>query len=224
MKICGITTEDDGLLAVALGADALGFVFAPSPRQVAVDRARDIARRLPPEVLTVGVFRDEHPDRVVEMVQRAGLGAAQLHGHESAEQTREVRRRVPLVVKGFPAGHPGLGKIPDYGADVILVEGDTPGSGEVFDWRLAEDAPRAGHRVLLAGGLHPGNVADGIRQVRPWGVDVSTGVEREPGRKDPVKLREFIDAAREAFAEVRAADPTVDDDDGHAPYDWQDDF
>jgi phosphoribosylanthranilate isomerase len=220
VKICGITTEDDGLLAVALGADALGFVFAPSSRQVAVDRARDIARRLPAEILTVGVFRDELPDRVVEIVQRAGLGAAQLHGHESAEHTRQVRSRLPLVIKGFPAGHPGLSRIPEYGADIVLVEGEKPGSGEVFDWRLAEDAPRAGHRVLLAGGLHPGNVADGIRQVRPWGVDVSTGVEREPGRKDPVKLREFIDAARAAGEEIRPADY---DDDG-APYDWQDDF
>lgn len=220
MKICGITTEDDGLLAVALGADALGFVFAPSPRQVAVDRARDIVRRLPAEILTVGVFRDELPERVVEIVQRAGLGAAQLHGHESAEQTRQVRARLPLVIKGFPAGHPGLSNIPDYGADVVLVEGERPGSGELFDWRLAEDAPRAGHRVLLAGGLHAGNVADGIRQVRPWGVDVSTGVEREPGRKDPVKLREFIDAARAAGEEIR---PEAYDDEG-APYDWQDDF
>lgn len=220
VKICGITSEDDGLLAVALGADALGFVFAPSPRQVAVDRARDIVRRLPAEILTVGVFRDELPDRVVEIVQRAGLGAAQLHGHESAEQTRQVRARLPLVIKGFPAGHPGLSNIPDYGADVVLVEGERPGSGEVFDWRLAEDAPRAGHRVLLAGGLHAGNVADGIRQVRPWGVDVSTGVEREPGRKDPVKLREFIDAARAAGEEIR---PEAYDDEG-APYDWQDDF
>lgn len=220
VKICGITTEDDGLLAVALGADALGFVFAPSPRQVAVDRARDIVRRLPAEILTVGVFRDELPERVVEIVQRAGLGAAQLHGHESAEQTRQVRARLPLVIKGFPAGHPGLSNIPDYGADVVLVEGERPGSGELFDWRLAEDAPRAGHRVLLAGGLHAGNVADGIRQVRPWGVDVSTGVEREPGRKDPVKLREFIDAARAAGEEIR---PEAYDDEG-APYDWQDDF
>lgn len=222
MKICGITSEDDGLLAVALGADALGFVFAPSSRQVAVDRARDIVRRLPAEVMTVGVFRDELPDRVVEIVQRAGLRAAQLHGHESAEQTREVRQRVGIVIKGFPAGHPGLSRIPDYGADIVLVEGERPGSGEVFDWRLAEDAPRAGHRVLLAGGLHPGNVADGIRQVRPWGVDVSTGVEREPGRKDPVKMREFIDNARAAFEEIRPPDPADPDDSGL--YDWQLDF
>lgn len=222
VKICGITSEDDGLLAVALGADALGFVFAPSSRQVAVDRARDIVRRLPAEVMTVGVFRDELPDRVVEIVQRAGLRAAQLHGHESAEQTQEVRQRVGIVIKGFPAGHPGLSRIPDYGADIILVEGEKPGSGEVFDWRLAEDAPRAGHRVLLAGGLHPGNVADGIRQVRPWGVDVSTGVEREPGRKDPVKMREFIDNARAAFEEIRPADPADPDDSGL--YDWQLDF
>ena len=219
VKICGITTEDDGLLAVALGADAVGFMFAPSSRQVAVDRVRDIVRRLPPEVLTVGVFRDELPNRVVEIVARAGLGAAQLHGHESAEQSREVRARVPLVIKVFSAGDPGLSRIPDYGADVIMVEGEKPGSGEVFDWRLAEDAPKAGHRVLLAGGLHSGNVADGIRQVRPWGVDVSSGVEREPGRKDAVKMREFIDAARAVAEEIRLPDH----DDGTL-YDWQDDF
>jgi phosphoribosylanthranilate isomerase len=220
VKICGITSEDDALLAVALGADAVGFVFAPSSRQVAVDRARDIARRLPAEVLTVGVFRDELPDRVVEIVQRAGLGAAQLHGHESAEQTRNVRARVPLVIKAFPAGHPGIGDVASYGADAVLVDSSTPGSGTVFDWRLAEDAPRAGHRVLLAGGLDAGNVAEAIRRVRPWGVDVSTGVEREPGRKDPVKMREFIDAARAAGAEILPDDL---DEELH-PYDWQEDF
>ena len=221
VKICGITREDDALLAVALGADAVGFLFAPSPRQVAVDRAREIARRLPPEVLTVGVFRDELPDRVGEIVHRAGLRAAQLHGHETAEQTRNVRARVPVVIKAFPAGHPGLGHLDDYGADIVHIEGDTPGSGQVFDWRLAEDAPTAGHRVLLAGGLHAGNVGEAIRRVEPWGVDVSTGVEREPGRKDPVKLREFIDAAREAGA---ALGPSEWADDGSGPYDWQDDW
>jgi len=223
VKICGITREEDALLAVALGADAIGFVFAPSPRQVAVDRARDIARRLPPDTLTVGVFRDELPDRVVDIVHHAGLRAAQLHGFETAEQTREVRSRVPLVIKAFPAGHPGLTDLETYGADVVLVDSSAPGSGEVFDWRLAEDAPRSGHRVLLAGGLTPLNVTDAIERVRPWGVDVSTGVEAGPGIKDAVKLREFIDTARaagSATADNSRAAPLSED----GPYDWEDDF
>ncbi len=113
VKICGITNEDDALLAVALGADAVGFVFAPSSRQVAVDRARDIALRLPREVMTVGVFRDELTTRVVQLVQRAGLDAAQLHGHESAEDSRWVAERLGTTIKAFPAGHPGLQRIPD---------------------------------------------------------------------------------------------------------------
>lgn len=221
VKICGITTEEDALLAVALGADAVGFVFAPSPRQIAVDRARDIARRIPPGVLTVGVFRDELPARVVDMVHRAGLGAAQLHGNETTEQTRLVRSQLSAVIKALPAGHPGLSDIGAYGADVILVDSATPGSGEVFDWRLAEDAPSTGHRVMLAGGLDAANVADAIARVRPWGVDVSTGVEREPGRKDPVKLRTFIDAARDADRGADG-DPVSLGDGG--PYDWQEDL
>src|SRR3954453_14332430 len=97
VKICGITNEDDALLAVALGADAVGFVFAPSVRQISVQRAYDIARRLPPEILTVGVFRDTAPERVVEQVRAAGLKAAQLHGHETPEVTQTVHRQVPYV-------------------------------------------------------------------------------------------------------------------------------
>lgn len=198
VKICGTTNEEDALLAVALGADAVGFVFAPSPRKIAIDRARDIARRLPNDVLSVGVFRDELKDTVVTLAARAGLGAVQLHGHESAEDTAWVAERVPVTIKAFPAGHEGLTRLSDYRVGMVMIDGATPGSGTVFDWSLAEGAPLAGHRVLLAGGLNADNVADGIRRVRPWGVDVVSGVEAKPGRKDPAKLKAFIDAAKSA--------------------------
>lgn len=213
VKICGITTEEDGLLAVAMGADAVGFVFAPSPRQVAVDHARDIARRLPPEVLTVGVFRDEAPQRVVDLCHRAGLRVAQLHGHESAEDTAWVRARVGSVIKAFPAGAAALEHLGDYAADAVMVDSHAPGSGTVFDWSLAEGAP-LGKRFILAGGLTPANVAEAIEQVRPWGVDVSTGVESSPGHKDAIKVRDFIRNARQA-----APAPYEGDLDA-APYDW----
>jgi phosphoribosylanthranilate isomerase len=214
VKICGITNEDDALLAVALGADAVGFVFAPSPRQIAVARAHDIARRLPPEVLTVGVFRDEAPERVVEAVAAAGLKAAQLHGHETPEVTWRVHQGVRFVIQAFPAGSAALERAAEHGADVILVDSRSPGSGTVFDWTLVDQAPLDA-RVLLAGGLNASNVAAAIERVKPWGVDVSTGVERLPGKKDPVKLRAFIEAARAA-----APAPYLGPDE--LPYDWSD--
>lgn len=222
VKICGITREDDALLAVAMGADAVGFVFAPSKRQVAVAVARDIVRRLPPEILTVGVFRDEAASRVVEVVNTAGLRAAQLHGHESAESTRWVRERVPYVIKAFAAGDPMLDQAGSFGADAILIDSPRPGSGEVFDWSLAEGRPD-GFRTILAGGLTPENVGDAVRLVKPWGVDVASGVEAErgePGHKDARKVRAFIEAAR-AAAPVEAEfgpDPGTG-----APYDWMQD-
>src|SRR5436190_3784081 len=179
-----------------MGADAVGFIFAPSPRQIAVGAARDIAKRLPHEVITVGVFRDEAPERVVEIVNTAGLRAAQLHGHETPEQSRFVRDRVPLLIQAFRAGDPAVARAFDYGADAILLDGATPGSGQIFDWSLAE-APD-GVRVILAGGLTAGNVAQAIAQVHPWGVDVASGVEASPGHKDALKVRAFIAAARRA--------------------------
>ena len=215
VKICGITNEDDGLLAVALGADAVGFVFAPSPRQLQPVRARDIARRLPAEVLTVGVFRDESRQRVVDIVNQVGLKCAQLHGHESAADTRWVREHVPFVIKAFVAGDPRLDQFDDYGADVALIDSQTPGSGRVFDWSLAEGAPQH-RRVILAGGLTADNVQAAVRRARPWGVDVSTGVERSPGSKDPIKLREFIERAK--GAEKQPYRGAADE-----PYDWEDD-
>jgi phosphoribosylanthranilate isomerase len=215
VKICGVTTEEDALLAVAMGADAVGFVFAPSPRQITPSSAAMIARRLPPQILTVGVFRDEAPTRVVEIVNRSGLGAAQLHGNESREDTGFVSVRVRLVIKAFPAGHPNLTRASEYGAPIVMIDAPSPGSGKVFDWRLAEGAPRA-QRMVLAGGLDADNVADAIRVVRPWGVDVSTGVESSPGRKDPRLVRAFISAAR-------AAAPVPYEGDDEAPFDWETD-
>lgn len=219
IKICGITTEEDGLLAVALGANAVGFVFAPSKRQVTAMAARDIARRLPAETLTVGVFRNESAQRVVDITHEAGLKAAQLHGHETAEESLHVARHVPLMVKAFAPGAQGLDNVNDYGAHAIMLDGPSPGSGEVFDWSLTEGMP-SNTRIILAGGLNPDNVADGIRTVRPWGVDVSSGVEKAPGRKDSSKMRRFIENARQAGQEVTKRPGHDVDADGNFPYDW----
>lgn len=216
VKICGITSEQDALLAVAMGADAVGFVFAPSPRQISPSVASAIAKRLPPEILTVGVFRDELPQRVVEIVQRSGLRAAQLHGNESREDSGYVSVRVPVVIKAFAAGDGRLARAGEYGASIIMIDSPSPGSGKVFDWRLAEGAPKA-RRVVLAGGLDPDNVAEAISVVRPWGVDVSSGVESSPGHKDALLVKSFIAAARAA-----APEPYEGSDD--MPFDWETDL
>jgi phosphoribosylanthranilate isomerase len=214
VKICGITNEDDALLAVALGADAVGFIFAPSTRQIAVQKVFDITRRLPPEILTVGVFRDEHPRRVVEMVQASGVKAAQLHGHETPEHVAEIRKHVRTIIKAVSAGTLDAVHADKFLADMVLVDAPAPGSGEVFDWTLAAEVPE-GLRILLAGGLTPENVAAGVRAVRPWGVDVATGVEMSPGRKDPIALKRFIENARSVAPQEYHSD-------GHSPYNWMD--
>lgn len=219
VKICGVTNEDDALLAVALGADAVGFVFAPSPRQMAVQKVYDITRRLPPEVLTVGVFRDEHPSRVVEQVHQAGLKAAQLHGHESPEVVAQVSRHVRTVIKSVVAGSVDAARADRFGTPVILLDAPAPGSGEVFDWRLAGEVP-GGLNVVLAGGLTPDNVAAGVAAVEPWGVDVASGVEASPGRKDPVAMRRFIENARAALGALEGGPGRRRD--GVEPYDWRD--
>lgn len=215
VKICGITSEEDALLAVAMGADAVGFVFAPSPRQIAPQRAADIVKRLPVDITTVGVFRDEAATRVVEIVHQTGLRAAQLHGLETAPESRSVAERIPTLIKAFPAGDPRLDHADDWGADVILIDSAKPGSGQVFDWSLAEGAP-SNRPILLAGGLTPTNVADAVWRVRPWGVDVTTGVEAAPGRKDARQVKAFIEAAR-------AAEPQGYRGPDERPFDWADD-
>jgi phosphoribosylanthranilate isomerase len=195
VKICGITTESDALLATAMGADALGFVFATSPRQVSVQTVQDIVKRLPPEVITVGVFRNEHPTRVIDIVHQARLQGAQLHGSETPSMVREVAEQVKIVFKAVVAGSQEAFAASDFSADAILLDSQNPGSGIAFDWSLTDHLPR-GTRLVLSGGLTPDNVETAIATVRPWGVDVSTGVEESPGRKDAVKVRRFIAAAR----------------------------
>ncbi|MEZ5169515.1 MAG: phosphoribosylanthranilate isomerase [Acidimicrobiia bacterium] len=224
VKICGVTTEDDALLAVALGADAIGFVFAPSRRQVSPQTARDIARRLPPEILTVGVFRDERRERVVEVVNTAGLKGAQLHGREPLSEVRYVRQRVPMVIQAFAAGDDSIPAAGNGPADVLLIDAPDPGSGRIFDWSLAEGV-RSGVRLMLAGGLNADNVATAVRRVRPWGVDVSTGVESGPGRKDPRKLRRFIEEAKATETEIEekeAFHATEPGTERAGPFDWED--
>jgi phosphoribosylanthranilate isomerase len=228
VKICGITSEEDALLAVALGADAVGFVFAPSPRQMTPQVVERIIHRLPREILTVGVFRDEAPKRVVEVVNGIGLKAAQLHGSESASDSRFVAERVALTIKAFPAGHPDMSRSSEFGAQAVLVDGTSPGSGEVFEWRLAEGVIDPS-RLIVSGGLNSGNVGDAIGHLHPFGVDVSTGVEESPGKKDPRKMREFVAAVRFASTEDRAdgspgSDQETDEGGGDPddePFDWR---
>lgn len=228
VKICGITSEADALLAVALGADAVGFVFAPSPRQVTPQAVDRIIHRLPREILTVGVFRDEAPKRVVEITNGIGLKAAQLHGSESAADTRYVAERIPLTIKAFPAGHPDIARSDDFGTNTVLVDGASPGSGEVFEWRLVEGVVDPS-RLIVSGGLNPSNVGDAISHLSPLGVDVSSGVESSPGCKDPAKIRAFVAAARRAEASAniggRGLDRGSEDSSSvgaeEAPYDWR---
>lgn len=233
VKICGITNEEDALLAAAMGADALGFVFAAgSTRQVTTGVVRDIVRRLPPDIASFGVFRDEHPDRVVEIVHACGLTGAQLHGHETVETCRSVAQRVNFVVQAFPAGDPTIDRAKLYPVEVVLIDNPKPGSGELFDWSLVDGLPD-GKRLLLAGGLDPTNIADAVLKVRPWGVDVSTGVEASPGRKDARKMRAFINGAREAAQGLPNYEPHAPNDGSDTrspsetddqPYDWQEEF
>lgn len=221
VKICGTTTEADALLAVGLGADAVGFVFAPSPRQVSVRQVQQIVDRLPREIMTVGVFRNELPTRVVEIVNTIGLRAAQLHGNEPAEDTRYVSERVPFTIRAFPAGHPGVATAVSHGAQAILVDSDSPGSGITFDWRLAEGVVDPA-RLIVSGGLNADNVGDVIARLNPFGVDVVSGVESEPGRKDPNKLHAFITAARAAGQAAGGPNQPFEGEEGEdAPFDWQ---
>jgi len=162
--------------------------------------------------VSIGVFRDEAPQRVVDVVNHAGLSGAQLHGHETPAATHYVRERIGLVIKAFPAGSPRLKDAEEFGADLVLVDAPTPGSGRLVDFAVLEGLGDAS-RLVLAGGLTPDNVTEAIHRVAPFGVDVATGVESSPGVKDPRKVAAFIAAAR------AAAPPPAEQPD--EPFDWR---
>jgi phosphoribosylanthranilate isomerase len=206
VKICGITTLDDALVAAAAGADALGFNFWPgSARYIEPKRAAEIIAHLPPLVTPVGVFVNAAPEEVLRTARRAGLAAVQLHGDESPAEVRELAAAGVTPLKAVRVGarfRPQELKRYDAARAILLdaeVEGARGGTGRSFDWKRARAARRFG-RIILAGGLNAENVADAVAAARPFGVDVCTGVEKSPGVKDHDRLREFIRRAKRAEA------------------------
>lgn len=207
VKICGIRDETSALAAAEAGADAVGFIFAQSPRHLEPAQARRIAAALPPFVARVGVVVNEPLESLRELVDAVRLDAVQLHGDEPAAYCRAAQDLRVTVVKAVPVSGPlDPERLRDFRVGAVLLDTHRPGlrggTGEPFDWRLAAPAARA-VRVILSGGLSPENVAAAIAAVRPYGVDVSSGVETD-GRKDPGKIRAFIEAARAADAALAA--------------------
>jgi phosphoribosylanthranilate isomerase len=199
VKICGITNLPDALQATEAGADALGFVFyAQSPRSITVQAAAPIAQALPPFVVRVGVFVDADEQLVYQAIADCHLNLLQFHGAESPGYCRQFGL---MSMKAFRVRDAeSLSQMPAYQTDSWLLDaysaGQPGGTGQRFNWDLAIEAQKLGRPIFLAGGLTPENVGEAVRRVRPYGVDVSSGVEAGPGRKDPQKVRAFIAAAK----------------------------
>jgi phosphoribosylanthranilate isomerase len=212
IKICGNTSLEDALLAVEAGADAVGFIFAPSPRRVTVDQVAAICPKLPKELEKIGVFVDASTDEIAAAVRACSLTGVQLHSGIAATSSPELRKefgpalRILRVVHFGPqAAEQAAAFAADPNIDGILVDSRTAtaagGTGIAFDWNEASTTlfqNAKDRRVVAAGGLNPANVAEAIATLRPWGVDVVSGVEASPGHKDPEKIRAFVENARAA--------------------------
>jgi phosphoribosylanthranilate isomerase len=197
VKVCGITNDLDARMVIELGAHAIGFVFAPSPRGITPERARRIICAIPPFVETVGVFVDEDPDRIRHIMGLCGLDLVQLHGDESPDLCREM---MPRVIKAFRVkDESSLSAIGPYRGLVraILldthVKGRKGGTGKTFDWGLAIKAKGFQIPTILSGGLNPANIARAISLVRPFGVDVNSGIEESPGKKSRALMHELME-------------------------------
>jgi phosphoribosylanthranilate isomerase len=198
VKICGITNVEDALVAAEAGAEALGFVFyEASPRSVSLKTASSIVRQLPPFLIKVGVFVDAPPEVVTRAVRECRLSLLQFHGSETPEYCLQFG---VMTMKAFQVKDAAsLLKISNYKTDAWLLDAYSAeakgGTGETFNWDHAIEAKRWGRPIFLAGGLTPANVVQAVRCVQPYGVDVSSGVESAPGKKDPDKVRAFVQAA-----------------------------
>jgi phosphoribosylanthranilate isomerase len=199
VKICGITNLDDAIAAVDCGADALGFVFfAGSPRYISHEKVREIIKKLPSFTTTVGVFVNEKIEEIEKIIALTGIDVIQLHGNEPPEMCNISRRIIKAIrVKSLESLDP-LRNYKDT-VSAFLLDTFTPdifgGTGQVFNWDIALEAKQFG-RIILAGGLTPDNIAEAVRHVRPYGVDVSSGVELEKGEKDHKKMKLFIERAK----------------------------
>lgn len=205
IKICGITNLHDALAAVAAGADALGFIFHPeSPRNISREQATAIIRDLPPLIQTVGLFVNKEADFVNTTTESCGLDIVQLHGEETPDFCAAINRR---VIKAFRVKDQStIRELSSYNVSGYLLDAWSPaahgGTGETFNWEIAAVASADNRRIILAGGLTPENVTAAVRNVKPYAVDVSSGVEALPGRKDTEKIYSFIQKAREADCEL----------------------
>lgn len=201
IKVCGITRAGDAAAAGRLGVDAVGLMFAPgSPRRLDLGRAREVIEAVPPFVSAVGVFMDNEADEIEAVLAAIPLDMLQFHGAETPRDCRRWGRRylkaVPMAGTEDPAAY--MARYPDAAGYLLdaFAGGEPGGRGKRFDWSRVPSG--AGRPLILAGGLDPGNVAEAVRSVRPWGLDVSSGVESEPGIKDPGLMRTFVEEARRA--------------------------
>jgi phosphoribosylanthranilate isomerase len=200
VKVCGIKELEDARVAAAAGADAIGLVFAESPRRVSVERAREISAALPERVMRVGVFVDEDPQEVLRIAQEVGLDYAQLHGDEGPEEVAEIRDGGLGVIKALRVrNEAALAAVERYGADLFLLDAWSAeargGTGARFDWRLAKSL-RGRDNILVSGGLDPENVREAIEYFEPYGVDASSSLEDRPGKKNGERVRRFVGAAK----------------------------
>ena len=200
-KVCGITTPREGTFAAKSGADAIGLVFAESPRRISVEEAREITAALPEGILKVGVFVNAEPAEVLRIAREVGLDYAQLHGDESPEDVNTVREGGLKVMKAVRVrGADSLAAMDDYGADLFLLDAWSEkargGTGERFDWGLAKSLKGRGN-IVVSGGLGPENVREAVRLLEPYGVDASSSLEDAPGKKNDERVRRFVSAAKE---------------------------